>query len=74
MRHHKDYRYEHCTGAKVNRDNKHAINGEGFGGSYPTYRYPSKKRSKKTWANFYKLFPDLAERDNWDGKTSDKMK
>ena len=36
-------------------------------------RYPSKKRSKKHWKNFYNLFPNLAERDNWDGEKSDRM-
>lgn len=56
------------------RDNKQRLNeGSGYG-SYPTHRYPSKKRSKKTWANFYKLFPFLALQDRWNGKISKKMK
>ena len=37
-------------------------------------RFPSKKRSRYTWKKFYKLFPYWAEYDNWDGKTSDRMK
>lgn len=53
------------------RDNKDDYN---TGGSSSTWknkvRYPSKKRSKKTWSNFYKLFPYLAEQDNWDGEKS----
>lgn len=57
----------------VTRDNKKTYN-YGSGGSQHSTRYPSKKRSKKTWVNFYKLFPRLAERDNWNGETSDKMK
>jgi len=36
-------------------------------------RYPSQKRSKKQWKNFYNLFPNLAKRDNWDGEKSDRM-
>ena len=36
-------------------------------------RYPSKKRSKKQWKNFYNLFPELAKRDNWDSDKSDRM-
>lgn len=37
-------------------------------------RYPKKCRSLRTWKLFYKMFPKQAEIDNWDGKTSDKMK
>ena len=49
--------------------------GEPCGGTnYPTVRYPSKKRSLSTWKKFYKLFPRYAERDEWDGKTSKRMK
>jgi hypothetical protein len=58
----------------VHRDNKDIINGTGCGGNRNPIRYPSKKRSRQTWGNFYKLFPRLAEKDNWDGKKSDKMK
>lgn len=58
---------------KEGRDNK----GVHVGSGYPqgnTIRYPSKKRSKRTWANFYKLFPRLAVADGWNGTTSNKMK
>lgn len=58
----------------VRRDNKGVYIGSGTSESFPTYRYPSKKRSLKTWKTFYEMFPTLAERDNWDGKTSNKMK
>jgi hypothetical protein len=55
----------------TNRDNKKEINhGSGWQGN--TIRYPSKKRPRTTWARFYKLFPHLAERDGWNGKTSSK--
>ncbi len=37
-------------------------------------RYPKKARSKRTWKQFYKMFPKQAVIDNWDGNTSDKMK
>lgn len=63
------------------RDNKKSFN---FRGGFThklskpwgtnTIKYPSKKRSRKTWKNFYGLFPFLAKQDNWDGKESDKMK
>ena len=33
-----------------------------------------KKRSLKVWKIFYSMFPDKAEKDNFDGKTSDRMK
>jgi hypothetical protein len=74
-----NYRYEsqkehEKKPPKETRDNKQVHVGGGCPSSYPTYRYPSKKRNKKTWSNFYKLFPDLALRDGWDGKTSSKMK
>lgn len=59
----------------VRRDNKGVYIGSGYTeGFYPTVRYPSKKRSLKTWKKFYEMFPRYAERDNWDGKTSNKMK
>jgi hypothetical protein len=59
---------------KVERkDNKHIRVGSN-GSNKNTVRYPSKKRSRATWKKFYLLFPSLAEEDNWDGKTSDKMK
>lgn len=41
------------------------------GGAAGNYvRYPSKKRSLRTWRNFYNLFPWLAKIDGWDGKKS----
>jgi hypothetical protein len=55
------------------RDNKD-IHVGGGGSNQKKVRYPSKKRSLYTWKKFYKLFPILAERDNFNGKTSDKMK
>jgi len=56
------------------RDNKKTLNiGSGWGNGN-SIRYPSKKRSRKTWANFYALFPHLAEKDGWNGKTSKRMK
>lgn len=57
----------------IRRDNKGVHIGNGAS-SYPTVRYPSKKRSLRTWKIFYDMFPYYAEKDNWDGKTSDKMK
>lgn len=56
-----------------NRDNKDVLVGSG-GSNCNKVRYPSKKRSLSTWKNFYKLFPSLAERDGFDGKTSSRMK
>jgi|AntRauMFilla1563_2_1112583.scaffolds.fasta_scaffold03798_5 hypothetical protein len=54
------------------RDNK-AVH-VGSGGSHSNkIRYPKKNRSRKTWSNFYKLFPNQAIADGWDGKTSKKM-
>lgn len=60
----------------VHRDNKDGLNlGSGFTDEYSaTARYPKKIRSLKVWKNFYSLFPRLAEKDNFDGNTSDKMK
>lgn len=55
------------------RDNKAVHVGNG-GSNKNKVRYPKKNRSKKTWANFYKLFPCQAEKDGWDGKTSKRMK
>ena len=56
------------------KDNKDVINHGSSGSSRNPVRYPSKKRNLYTWRNFYKLFPSLAEKDNFDGKTSDRMK
>lgn len=58
---------------KEGRDNKNVHVGSG-GRNKNMVRYPSKKRSVYTWKKFYTLFPYLAEEDNWDGKTSNKMK
>lgn len=57
----------------VKRDNKGVYIGGG-GSNANKVRYPSKKRSLRVWKTFYEMFPIYAERDNWDGKTSDKMK
>lgn len=52
-------------------DNKSSVNyGSGYSGN--VVRYPSKKRSKSTWRNFYRLFPYLAEKDGWDGSKSSR--
>lgn len=56
----------------ISRDNKEAINYGNRGCHTSKIRYPSLKRSKRTWANFYKLFPYLAEREHWDGEKSDR--
>ena len=56
----------------LQRDNKGVRIGGG-GSNYFSVRYPSKKRSLRTWKIFYEMFPYEAEKDNWDGKTSDKM-
>jgi hypothetical protein len=58
---------------KEGRDNKDVYVGSG-GSNQNRVRYPSKKRSLRTWKKFYDLFPYYAEKDNFDGKTSDKMK
>ena len=55
------------------RDNKDVRVGSG-GSNRNMIRYPSKKRSVKTWKKFYKLFPQAAIEDCWDGKTSRRMK
>ena len=55
------------------KDNRKSFNFHGgFGHSSKpygttTYRYPRKSRSKRTWKNFYTLFPHLAKIDKWDG-------
>ena len=59
---------------RVRQDNKRVKNYGNGSGYLRDIRYPSKKRSRATWRRFYTLFPYLAKRDNWDGKTSDKMK
>ena len=57
----------------IHRDNKGVYIGGG-GSNRTKVRYPSKKRSFKTWKKFYEMFPYYAEEDGWDGKTSNKMK
>lgn len=58
---------------KEGRDNKDVHVGGG-GSNRCKVRYPSKKRSLRTWKKFYKLFPYYAALDGWDGKTSKRMK
>jgi hypothetical protein len=55
------------------KDNNGIYVGNG-GSNINSVRYPSKKRSKRVWAQFYRMFPSLAIKDNWDGQTSDRMK
>lgn len=55
------------------RDNKDVHVGGG-GSNRNKIRYPSKKRSLRTWKKFYKLFPYAAMADGFDGKTSKRMK
>lgn len=57
----------------IRRDNKGIYIG-GSGYNKNKVRYPSKKRSLKTWRMFYNMFPYCAKMDNWNGKISDKMK
>ena len=52
------------------RDNKKTIVYNGGGTNGNKIRYPSKKRSRSHWKNFYNLFPHLSKQDNWNGKTS----
>jgi hypothetical protein len=58
---------------KEGRDNKDVLVGSGSS-QRGWLRYPSKKRSLSTWKKFYKLFPQVAIEDGFDGKTSKKMK
>lgn len=58
---------------KEGRDNKDVRVGNG-GSNRNKIRYPSKKRSIKTWKKFYNLFPFAAIEDGWTGKTSKRMK
>jgi vacuolar-type H+-ATPase subunit I/STV1 len=58
---------------KETRDNKGVyVGGGGFNANM--VRYPKKKLSLKVWKIFYSMFPDKAKKDNFDGKTSDRMK
>lgn len=59
---------------RVRKDNQKSINWGSGSGNSNRIRYPSKKRSRRVWRNFYNLFPHLAERDGWDGKKSKRMK
>lgn len=45
----------------VYRDNKRNYNESGWYCSGYTMRVPSIKRSKKTWKNFYRLFPKIKQ-------------
>lgn len=56
----------------TSQDNKYIRVGSG-NSNKNKIRYHSKKRSRSTWKRFYTLFPEQAIKDNWDGKTSDKM-
>lgn len=69
----RDYRNEYNkTPQKEGRDNKGVYVGSGGGGSNRV-RYPSKKRSKRVWKMFYKMFPYYAEKDGWDGIKSSRI-
>lgn len=57
----------------IYRDNKGIKIGNG-GDNVNPIRYPSKKRSLRTWKKFYDMFPYYAKKDGFNGKTSDKMK
>ena len=67
-----NFRYKYDRKVYITRrDNKSSVNyGSGYSGN--VVRYPSKKRSKATWRNFYRLFPYLAEKDGWDGNKSSR--
>ena len=58
----------------IKRDNKCIRNVGSLHSNKNTVRYPRKARPLHVWKKFYELFPAYAERDNWNGKTSDKMK
>ena len=60
------------TPQKEGRDNKGIHVGSG-GGKHNRIRYPSKKRSKRVWKDFYNLFPYYAEKDGWDGTKSTRI-
>lgn len=62
-----DYTKNHT---RVRKDNGRSINYGSGGSGVNSLRYPSRKRSHATWARFYKLFPSVAEKDQWNGKTS----
>ena len=60
------------------RDNKDYYNSDGWldGNRWAT-RLPSLKANKKTWENFYKLFPKIKERltnpDNYDKEDPNRL-
>lgn len=56
---------------KEGRDNKGVYVGNG-GSHGNKIRYPKLNKSKRVWKMFYKMFPWVAERDNWDGEKSDR--
>lgn len=58
---------------KETRDNKGVYVGS-WGSNRNKIRRPKKNRSRQTWKMFYKMFPELAKIDGWNGKTSKKMK
>ena len=58
---------------QVTKDNQGVYVGGG-GSNRNKIRYPKKNRSLRVWKKFYEMFPDQAELDGWDGKTSNKMK
>ena len=64
---------KHNNGGKETRDNKGQFTKSEYCPSIYV-RYPKKNRSKSTWKKFYEMFPGQAKFDNWDGKTSDRMK
>lgn len=68
----KDFKIHSSKPLGEGRDNKQVRVGSGGSNKNPI-RYPSKKRNKRTWRNFYKLFPYLAIKDNYDGQKSDRM-
>jgi len=57
----------------IRRDNK-GIHIGNCGSNCNKVRYPKKNRSLATWKKFYDMFLYYAEKDNWNGKTSNKMK
>lgn len=58
---------------KETRDNKGVYIGNG-GSNVNTVRYPKKNRSKRTWKIFYEMFPWKSKNDEYNGKTSKRMK
>lgn len=75
IRHDREMEYSKTplTERRDNRKEK-VINSRNDTWGQIAYRYPKKKRSLRQWRNFYNHFPHLAERDNFNGKTSERMK